>query len=404
MVPNVTLHHFTHPAWFDDLGGFTRPENIQLFVDYAVKAVELFGDQVQLWATFNEPTSSSTMGFIFGAYPPGKMFNLKLAGIVLLNMLRAHTAAYNAIKAMPGGDRHKIGLTHMIIPFTSWPDLGPLTAHSRFAARWLTFWWGYDLIHGYFTRGEFSWCVPGLLEDDCVFQVQDDKPPLDWFGVNFYSRPVLSPFMTPGRKPWQVISDLGYPIDPEGMYKVLHRSAEFGVPLYVTETGVSIASQRHRQYMVDSYVKEILRAMADGVDVRGIYYWTLLDNFEWNGGYGIKFGLFEWSPWPWGKDRAKRTAADTLTNFYKAMPNTVAAVRHFSKKTDLSHPNSAPRPHSIRWWLTNIVLLYFQALELGLEWAGKRFLPEVPIGKYWQKQEYYEQQDLSPGSLLNPRI
>lgn len=86
------------------------------------------------------------------------------------------------------------------------------------------------------------------------------------------------------------------------------------------------------------------------------------------------------------------------------MPDTVAGVREFAKKTDLSHPNSAPRPHSIRWWLTNIVLLYFQALEIGLEWLGKWLLPEVPVGKYWQKQEYYEQEDLSLGSLVNPKI
>lgn len=71
------------------------------------------------------------MGFIFGAYPPGKLFNLETAGVVLLNMLRAHTAVYNAIKALPGGDKYKIGITHMVIPFTSWPDLGPLTAPSR---------------------------------------------------------------------------------------------------------------------------------------------------------------------------------------------------------------------------------------------------------------------------------
>ncbi|KAF6258060.1 glycoside hydrolase superfamily [Scenedesmus sp. NREL 46B-D3] len=283
MTPNATLHHFTHPQWFDELGGFTKAENIPLFVKFAVKAVELFGDQCQLWATFNEPTSSSTMGFIFGAYPPGQMLGLQTAGEALLNMLRAHTAAYRAIKALPGGERHKIGLTHMIIPFSHWPDLGPLTAHSRFAARWLTFWWGYDLMHEYLQSGRFAWCVPSLDADgsSCKFVAEDGKPPMDWFGVNFYSRPVLSPFLTPGRKPWQVLSDLGYPIDPEGMHEVLVRCSVYGVPLYVTETGVSINSQRHRQYMIDSYVKEILRAMAEGVDVRGLYYWTLLDNFEW---------------------------------------------------------------------------------------------------------------------------
>eukprot|EP00879_Flechtneria_rotunda_P000936 GHRR01001065.1.p1 GENE.GHRR01001065.1~~GHRR01001065.1.p1 ORF type:complete len:381 (+),score=71.01 GHRR01001065.1:157-1299(+) len=219
MTLNITLHHFTQPQWFDELGGWTKAENIQLFVNFAVKAVELFGDQVQIWATFNEPTSSSTMGFIFGAYPPGRMLGFTTAGIALLNMLRAHTAAYNAIKALPGGERHKIGLTHMIIPFTAWPDLGPFTAHNRFAAHWLTFWWGYDLMDEYLLKGRFKWCVPGL-SDSCVFEAQDHIPPLDWFGVNYYSRPVVSPFLTPGRRPWQVLSDLGYPIDPDGMYKV----------------------------------------------------------------------------------------------------------------------------------------------------------------------------------------
>ncbi|WIA39927.1 hypothetical protein OEZ86_013361 [Tetradesmus obliquus] len=363
MTPNATLHHFTHPQWFDELGGFTKAENIQIFVDFAVKAVQLFGNQCQLWATFNEPTSSSTMGFIFGAYPPGQMLGLETAGRALLNMLRAHTAAYRAIKALPGGERHKVGLTHMVIPsssvglthmvipFSHWPDLGPLTAHSRFAARWLTFWWGYDLMHEYLQSGKFAWCVPSLGSggSSCSFVVQDGRPPLDWFGVNFYSRPVISPFLSPGRLPWQVISDLGYPIDPQGMYEVLVRCSAYGVPLYVTETGVSINSQRHRQYMVDSYLKEILRAMTDGVDVRGLYYWTLLDNFEWNGGYSIKFGLYEWSPWPWGGDRRKRSAADTLAGFYHSLPPTVAAVRKWARHADLSHEQHSPPPHSLRW-------------------------------------------------------
>lgn len=399
MTPNVTLHHFTAPEWFNEIGGWTKPGNIALFVEYAIKAIRLFGDQVKLWATFNEPVSSSSMGWIFGAYPPGNLLDLTTSGEVLLNMLRAHTAAYKAIRNLPNGAEFKIGLTHMMLPFSSWPDLGPFSWHSRLFARWMDFWWGYDVVHNYLLTGRFSWYVPSLTHISgarCVLDVQDTRPPLDWFGVNFYSRPVISLLCGPGRQPWQVNSDLGYPIDPEGLNLVLRRAAAYRVPLYVTETGVSIASEQERCYTIDAYVKEILRALADGVDVRGMYYWTLLDNFEWNAGYSIKFGLYEWSPWPWGKDRAKRAAADTLAGYYRNLPDTLSETKAAAQKMDLTHKQNAPTPKSIRWWVMTLLLLslgvWQRMLKSGLHlgFYGLQLLSPAAAGALTRLQERQE--------------
>eukprot|EP00877_Chromochloris_zofingiensis_P014278 jgi/Chrzof1/9103/Cz03g36040.t1 len=361
MQPNLTLHHFTHPQWFDEIGAFQHEENIPIFAEYAVKMVQLFGNKVKMWATFNEPTSSAVMGYLFGAYPPGHMFRFVTAGRVLLNMLRAHVAAYKAIKALPGGEQYQVGITHMLLPFEAWPDFGWLTAPSKFVAKWMTHWWGWDAVHQWMLTGKYAWCVP--FYGCWIYYEEGGRPPCDWFGVNYYSRPVVSAICGPGRKPWQVLSDLQYPIDPTGMYEMIKRCSKYGIPMYVTETGVSIPSEEHRAYAIDSYMKEILHAIRDGYDVRGLYYWTLLDNWEWNAGYSIKFGLFAWEPN--GKvDRVMRSSAKTLKNYYKTLPDTVSAVRKAAQSMSLAYPKTIPPLKSISWLFMSTFLALLDLCQM----------------------------------------
>lgn len=345
LQPNATLWHFVAPQWFEELGGWTKEANIQLFVAFCVRCVRLFGDQVKMWATFNEATSSSTMGWILGGYPPGQVMQFAKGGRALANMLKAHTAAYRAIKALPGGEQHKIGFCQMVIAFEAQsPGWGPLSWPSEFAAYWLRFWWGYDIIHEWLATGRMEWRVP-FFGKWFVYQDPEGKPPCDWYGLNYYSRPVVSPFLQPGKHKGQVISDLGYPIDPEGLHKAIMRDAKLGMPIYITELGVSIASEKQRAYTIESYIKEVLHAMRDGVDVRGIYYWTLLDNWEWNAGYSVNFGLFAWAPKSDGScDRVKRSSTKVLEDMYEALPNSRQAVASKVAAMDLSYPDKVPAP------------------------------------------------------------
>eukprot|EP00775_Hariotina_reticulata_P005032 gene5032-5274_t len=291
LEPNATLHHFTHPQWFDDLGGFEREENIDIFVQWAIKAVELFGSRILYWATFNEPTCAMFLGWITGMHPPGKILSVFTAGKVLLHKLQAHCRAYEAIKRTPIGKTLQVGLVHHHITFLA---TGPriLRGLAEYAASWMTYWWGYELIHTWMLTGKFTWKVP-VLGQTMEWQYPGGRPPCDWFGVNYYSRAVVTWYLKPWCLPGEVMTDMYYPIYAEGLYDALMQT---------------------------------LRAIADGADVRGFYYWTLVDNFEWNAGYLMEFGLYAWRP-DGSVDRQLKEGARTLVRYFKSLPSLMADVK-----------------------------------------------------------------------------
>eukprot|EP00877_Chromochloris_zofingiensis_P007596 jgi/Chrzof1/308/Cz01g10210.t1 len=324
IIPNATCHHFTHPQWFDDMGGFEKEENIPIFVDWCVRAVELFGKRIHFWATFNEPTCATFLGWITGMHPPGKTLNVVTAGRVLINKLKAHTEAYHAIKATPVGAGVVVGLVHHHITFMA---TGPsiLSALAKYAAEWMQYWWGYELVHKWMKTGHIEWHVP-VFGKWLEWQCPGGKPPCDWFGVNYYSRAVVTWYMKPWCLPGEIMTDMYYPIYAEGLYKSLMQAAEYNIPIYITETGIADKSDANRAHMIDSYMQAALRAMKDGADVRGVYYWTLLDNFEWNAGYLMEFGLYGWRP-DGSVDRKLKAGAKMLVRYFKTLPDDLAEVR-----------------------------------------------------------------------------
>ena len=111
--PMITLHHFTNPLWFEDKGGFEPEENIELFVRFSKRMFEEYGSKVKRWCTINECGPYAVMGYGLGVFPPG-VKNFKRMATVLYHLMRAHTAVYDAIKAMPGGDQVEVGLVKNI--------------------------------------------------------------------------------------------------------------------------------------------------------------------------------------------------------------------------------------------------------------------------------------------------
>ncbi|GIL44635.1 hypothetical protein Vafri_2158, partial [Volvox africanus] len=99
-------------------------------------------------------------------------------------------------------------------------------------------------------------------------------------------------------RPGEVLTDMGWPVVPEGLYDAIVHSANLGMPLYVTETGIADGRDDRRAPLIAAYWQQVARAVAEGHDVRGFYYWTLCDNYEWHLGYNMKFGLFEWTEAP----------------------------------------------------------------------------------------------------------
>eukprot|EP00882_Tetradesmus_deserticola_P028626 GHRQ01031895.1.p1 GENE.GHRQ01031895.1~~GHRQ01031895.1.p1 ORF type:complete len:171 (+),score=85.58 GHRQ01031895.1:153-665(+) len=122
------------------------------------------------------------------------------------------------------------------------------------------------------------------------------------------------------------MTDMYYPIYADGLYEALMQSSQYGIPIYITETGIADRSDKNRAIMIDKYMRATLRAIADGADVRGFYYWTLMDNFEWNAGYLMEFGLYAWQP-DGSVDRKLKEGAKALVRYFKSLPNSLSALR-----------------------------------------------------------------------------
>ncbi|KAF8057245.1 RSP2 [Scenedesmus sp. PABB004] len=422
LAPFVTLHHFTHPTWFEEeVGGWDAPGSVAEFVSYAALAFTHFGARVPTWATFNEPSCYALCGHIMcagggggatwararavaaaareptraralrvarpaparGLWAPGQRCRFAKAGRVLAHMLAAHGAAYRAIKAMPGGDaaqarprprrgraarpaaascalstladpvrracaRGQVGLVHQFIRFVPTPDCNPL---SRLLVaplcRWMTYWFATDATLAALSTGEFAWRAP-LRGEVLRVALPDTAGALDFLGVNYYSRPAIDGrFRLTGTGPAEPLTDMGMPLVASDLHAhLLAAHAALRVPLLVTETGVSDARHVMRERCIATYYNEILRAIADGVDVRGAYYWTLLDNIEWHHGFNQAFGLFEWRPTPGrpasGAALQLRPGAEALVALHRAWPDSVAGVRAFAARHFGGGPG--PRP------------------------------------------------------------
>lgn len=298
ITPMITLHHFTHPQWFEAKGAFEQEKNIPYFERFCVRMFEALRDKVQLWCTINEPGPYVFQGYINAAFPPGKK-DMYLAGQVLKNMLIAHTRVYKKLKSLPGGADAEIGIVHQYLPFeahSSWNLLEGATC--LFMNHVFN-----DVIMHFLKTGVLSSTSLSLS-----IKIPDAPKCNDFIGLNFYSRVVIKSnvlgslwdmnfnqdtFGKPSCFQGEVMTDMQYPMYPEGLYNAIKAVAKLGKPIYITENGVPDGRDDRRALFIERYLYAMSRAIKEGCDVRGYFYWSLMDNFEWDEGYAKKFGLYE---------------------------------------------------------------------------------------------------------------
>lgn len=303
ITPMLTLHHFTHPQWFEAKGAFGDEANIVYFVRFCQKMFDRFHDKVTLWCTINEPGIYAFQGYIRGVFPPGYC-DIQTAGRVLKNLLKAHCTVYRALKKSPGGDKAQIGIVHQHLLFKPYHEGSCLES-------WPTWYFSHIASTAaleFFTTGSFKFLaipildgafgglpIPFPLWENITYDEPNAAKMLDFIGLNYYSQ-VLMDWTSPTKpayKPDAIITDMPYALYAEGLYHAIADVSVIGVPIYITENGIADALDDRREIFIRRYLYAVSQAIKSGYDVRGYYYWTLMDNFEWDEGFEMKFGLYQ---------------------------------------------------------------------------------------------------------------
>jgi len=307
--PNATLYHWDLPEAIDNRGGWLNRDVASWFADYARTMYHALGDRVALWATLNEPWVVTDAGYLTGVHAPGHE-NLFEAPLASHNLLRAHGMAVQAYRAeVPASARSRIGIVVNIEPkypaSTSADDVAAtLRANAYMNRQYLD-----PVFHGYYPeplREIFGEAWPTHSDDDMALIRQ----PIDWLGVNYYTRAVTcnDPLALPVRagrvtQREHAYTAMNWEVYPQGLTDTLTwiRDTYGEIPIYVTENGSAFydpptvegdtLDDPLRVWYLRDHLRAVRRAIAAGVDVRGYYAWSLLDNFEWSAGYAKRFGI-----------------------------------------------------------------------------------------------------------------
>jgi len=285
--PMVTLFHFTTPLWLTERGGWENEAAVRYFDRFVSKVVDALGDLVDLWCTINEPNVYAVQSYLLGIWPPQERSVLATFR-VLRHQLLAHALAYRTIHNLQPTAR--VGLAQHLRVFD---PFRPGSLLDRWAAR---------LCDRFFNETVLSPPVDGVLRFPLGWNtfVPEAIDSQDFIGLNYYSRDMVrfdiaqpGAFFVPRfAMPGAEFSMEGWgEIYAKGLYRLLQRLRRYDKPLYVTEVGVPDNDDSKRPRMILTHLAAVHRALADRVPVKGLYFWSLVDNFEWADGFSARFGL-----------------------------------------------------------------------------------------------------------------
>ena len=281
ITPMVVLHHFSNPPWISSAGGWTNPATVPIFVDYAARLVSALRGRVRLWNTFNEPDTYASCTYLLGEFPPFRKWRLGSFYQVIRHMAEAHLKICHVIREAGGVSAPaEAGFSKNWTIFRPFRQLSPWD--GCLAA----------ISHAFFNRLVLRRFLGGKRREASTF-----------LGLNYYGRVRFSngrPLVPSGGWAREALLRRGVVCDdmferhPPGMefvVKQLYR--RYRLPVYVTEHGAASTDESFRERDLRENLAALHRAMGAGADVRGFFYWSLLDNFEWQFGYAKKFGLIE---------------------------------------------------------------------------------------------------------------
>lgn len=278
ITPLVTIHHFSHPTWFESRGGWLGPDAVGTFLTHVERVVTRFGDLVDEWVTINEPNVYAMGGFLFGSFPPGRTGAWRDIRRVLHCMARAHCRAYHLIHDLQ--PHATVGIAHHLRVFA---PLDPRNPVHRVLARANAY-----LFQEAITDAMLAGHFPRFLGPQPADVTQGTH--YDFLGINYYSRSAISR-IGDGCFDGVPVNDLGWEIHPEGLVEVARWLHErYPGPIWVTENGTADRDDAFRP----RFIADHLAAMVDsGLPFERYYHWCLVDNWEWAEGHTARFGLVE---------------------------------------------------------------------------------------------------------------
>ncbi len=269
LVPVVTYNHFSLPRWLQDRGGYAATEFPALFQRYCAYVTRRLGDLIGWAVTINEPEGAGDAGFVLGIHPPGIIGDHAAAARVADNVMAAHRMAVEAIR-----------------------DNATLPVGVSLALQDMQYEDGAE-------PGDTEWEVNARLSERYLEAAEGD----DFVGLQTYTRirfgpegergPGLHPDKKNGLVETPDNTQVGWEFYPQAVSGTIRRVAQLtnGMPILLTENGMATNHDAKRVAFMDGALRAVHGCLADGLDVRGYLHWSMLDNFEWSGGFEPKFGL-----------------------------------------------------------------------------------------------------------------
>ncbi|WRH61167.1 MAG: GH1 family beta-glucosidase [Fuscovulum sp.] len=300
LKPFQTLYHWELPSALADKGGWTNRDTPHRFADFAETITRTLGDRVASIATINEPWCVAWLSHFIGAHAPG-LRDIRAAARAMHHICLAHGLAVDRLRSM---GQPNLGI---VLNFDFCQPASDSAEDIRASAR------ADGIFNRWYIEGITRQTYPEVVLEGLAPHMpanwQDDMAligqPLDWLGINYYTRHIQA--AAPGT-PWPSIREIpgplpktqmGWEIYPDGLHHFLTRMAREYVgdlPLYVTENGMANPDlpdlpDQVREDFLFAHLAATKRAIADGANVKGFFYWSLLDNYEWAEGYEKRFGL-----------------------------------------------------------------------------------------------------------------
>lgn len=259
--PFVGLWHWTEPLWFTEKGGWESKDAVDFFSSYVQKVIEELGNEARYWIPVNEIEVYAGCSYILGVWPPQKR-NLFSYNKVTRNLIKAHNAAYKIIKSL-----NKNAQAGSALSYTYYKAASGISKPFNVLIARLADW---------------------HLNHHIRKSIVDNS---DFMGLNFYQRCVIKGTMIFYSKEKVRRSDMGWELYPQGILLALRDLRKYKKPIFITENGLADSQDKYRAWFIRTTLSYVAQAISEGIDVKGYFYWSLLDNFEWDKGFWPEFGL-----------------------------------------------------------------------------------------------------------------